>query len=122
MRLFRIDDIVFPYGLWVEENNYSTKVSAFSEKTINGSLVIFEQQNIGSQITAKSMSNGWLDKQTLNALVTKSDASLGKSYMAEFEPGGEKAVMFDHTSLAVEFEPLYEGAEFYTGVIRLILL
>lgn len=122
MRLKQIANIIFEYPLYIKEANQSTFISSEIKKTINGSVVIYEQYNKkqAKTLTAQSLDNAWVNKQTLDKLIKLANESFGKSYIAILSNNITKSVKFNHESFAVVFEPLFEGSNYYKGNINLI--
>ncbi|RKY68380.1 MAG: hypothetical protein DRP97_06380 [Candidatus Latescibacterota bacterium] len=121
MKITRIGAITLDYGLWWKEFDSATAIIAETEKTIDGSLIIFEQPNRTSSqfITAESRDDGWQSKAIKEALISLADGSMGIDIEIELSNNSTIDVRFAYETDggAVQFEPLFDGADWYIGTV-----
>ena len=125
-KVITIGHIALDYGMWWLERDKATHVIAETERTIDGTLLVFEQLNrVSAQnITLESRDDGWQTEEKKDALINLANASIGAEIEIEFSDNTVSACRFAYEveGGAVQFEPLYDAAEWFKGSVYLALV
>ena len=121
MKIVKIGAIDLDYGLWWKEYDSANVITAETEKTVDGSLIIFEQPNRESAqtITAESRDDGWQLNATVRSLISLANSSMGTDIEIKLSDNSTINVRFAYEvdGGAVQFEPLYDGSDWYKGTV-----
>jgi len=121
VKVTKIGGITLDYGLWWKEIDIASDVTATTEKTLDGSLIVFEQANrISAQnLTLESRDDGWQKKATAQALINLANGSMGVDINVELSDLSTMQTRFRYEvdGGSVQFEPIYDGATWYKGTI-----
>ena len=125
-KVIRIENIVLNYGMWWTERDRANQVVAETERTIDGTLLVFEQLNrVSAQnITLESRDDGWQTEAKKDAIINLSNSSIGADVEIEFSDGTTRMCRFAYevSDGSVQFEPLYDGSEWFKGKVYLALV
>lgn len=112
--------ITLPNGLEMQEAAHALGRKTIARQTLDGTPVVFAGAALQRVTLVAGDDYGWFDEATKDALVALASAA----DTAELVWGSETHdVAFDHESgPAVQLDPLWPGALYYTGSITLIIL
>lgn len=125
MKIIKIGAVVLDYGLWWDEFDTSSKVVSAVKKNLDGGSIVFEQpvRNTSINITAKSRDDGWQSKETVDAIKSLVDASIGTTTTVEDSDANIINIRFRHEVAggAVQFERIADALTigWYKGVVYL---
>lgn len=120
-RAISLGTVTFDRKLYYANEYESTGVSASSQRTIDGGVIVWEQANLDSvkDIILDSGTNYPISETNLQEVIALADGSLGQSYTLTFEDLSTETVRFKHEANPVEAEPLWEGACDFFVTIKL---
>lgn len=120
-RAISLGTVTFDRKLYYANEYESTGVSASSQRTIDGGVIVWEQANLDSvkDIILDSGTNYPISETNLQEIIALADGSLGQSYTLTFADLTTETVRFKHEANPVEAEPLWEGACDFFVTIKL---
>ena len=125
--MITLDDVILPDDIkWIDEFVWD-KIDFEKEYSVTGSLVTNggTAKQAGRLITLQgSEDTAWITRQTLLALKTKAEV-LNSEWVLTWIDGRTFDVIFDHSQIALEAEPLFHVIDpqldhYYKVTIRLL--
>ncbi len=120
-RIKSIGTVTLTRSLYYSNEYISQGVSAVSERTIDGGVIVWEQNNkiTTNDVIIESMVNYPITEQELIDLQVMADNSLGTDYAVVFTDGSSFNCRFKHEDSPIDASPIYEGACYYTVTIKM---
>ena len=120
-RIKKLAGLTLDRSLYYTNEYMPQKVSAESKRTIDGGVIVWEQENkdITNDIIIESLDNYPITEDELKLFQYIIDNSLGRSYEIIFTDGSIMHGRFKHEDEALISEAIYEGACYYTVTIKM---
>ena len=113
--------VTFDKVQYYENEFVSQGVSADSDRTIDGGVIVYEQDNKVStnNVRLSSGENYPISETNLKELQDLIDGSLGKTFLLTFTDTSSFNVRFRHEETPLESTPLWEGSCLYLITLNL---
>lgn len=113
-----------PSGLEVQERGHSQGVQTATRMSLDGRVVHWRSPVLRRLTLVAGDDHGWLSQQQVQDLRALAVATPVQPVLLHHPLlTADVSVVFDHSQgAAVELSPLFAGALFYQGVIRLMLI
>jgi hypothetical protein len=123
-RAVSIGNLTFDKIQYYDDEFKPQGVSAESNRTINGGVIVYEQLNHDSakDVTLTSGENYPIGDANLQALKDMIDTSLGQTYTVTFKDGSTQDVRFKHEDNVLEIEPAWEGSCLFFITLHLAMV
>ena len=113
VRLLRVNDILLDEPLFCDEIFSANDITASSLNAIDGSEIVFLQENKAKSLNFSSNEISWNTRATLDALINLANLSVSEE-ITLLTTFGEKKVRFDYTAGSpVSGTPLWAGANLF---------
>ena len=118
-RVTQIGDVVLTSPMHVEEFYSPEAIIASTERAIDGNFLFWEQLNPFETRTLVSMESGW-QLFDVKELIIAQYKQLATLFTLHYSDGTTETVRYNHSE-GISFTPLWEGSEYYTAKINLVL-
>ena len=118
-KVIKIGTIILTYPMWVEESLQDTNVSSVEINNVDGGKIVFNQyiRNSAQNVTLISKDSGWQKEDIVADLISLANSSIDTDIQIQYNDLTTENVRFNYTQ-AVQFDPIYEGADYYKGKIK----
>jgi hypothetical protein len=119
-RAKKIGNITLTRSLYYVDDFAAQRISAVSEETIDGGVVVWEQENkiIRDNVTLDSLENYPILEDELIAHQDMCDNTLGSVFDITLTDNTTVTVRFKHEEGAIDSSPIYEGACYYNVTLK----